>query len=66
MDGDVVSAFIASDGVPCVAVKECDMPLLAAAPDLLEALRLVMARSLSMDPFTHEAVRAAIAKAEGR
>ncbi|MGP2721823.1 ead/Ea22-like family protein [Serratia ureilytica] len=30
-DGDVISAFLASDGVPCVSVSQPDMAFIAAA-----------------------------------
>ncbi|MCS3423390.1 hypothetical protein M2403_001991 [Rahnella sp. BIGb0603] len=37
-DGDVIYAFKASDGMVCVNVSQWDMPVIAAAPELLEAL----------------------------
>lgn len=37
-DGDVISATIASDGVAVVVVKEEDMPVIEAAPDLFHAI----------------------------
>lgn len=38
-DGAVLHAYIASDGVPCLHVREEDMPVIAAAPELAEALK---------------------------
>ena len=37
-DGDVIHAFKASDGMVCVNVNQRDMAVIAAAPELLEAL----------------------------
>ena len=37
-DGDVLRAYIADDGMACIECKEEDRALIAAAPDLLEAL----------------------------
>jgi hypothetical protein len=37
-DGDVLYAYIADDGHPCVQCKREDRNLIASAPDLLEAL----------------------------
>lgn len=39
-DGDVIDSFGMSDGATSLSVKADDMNLIAAAPDLLEALQL--------------------------
>ncbi|HHU0640960.1 TPA: hypothetical protein ACT91U_001771 [Enterobacter hormaechei subsp. steigerwaltii] len=38
-DGDVIDSFGMSDGATSLSVKADDMNLIAAAPDLLEALQ---------------------------
>lgn len=38
-DGDVVGAYKATDGMAVVNVKKADADLIAAAPELLEALQ---------------------------
>jgi hypothetical protein len=42
-DGDVIHAYRASDGMFCVNVSQRDMPVIAAAPELLEALQEMVA-----------------------
>jgi len=46
--------------------READAHLIAAAPDLLEALKAVKARRIAWPAEIEKAVFAAIAKAEGR
>lgn len=41
-DGDVIHAYKAYDGMACVNVRQRDMAVIAAAPELLEALISVM------------------------
>lgn len=41
-DGDVIHAYTAADGVPVVNVKWQDAELIAAAPELLEALQAAL------------------------
>ncbi len=44
-DGDVIDSFKMSDGQTSLSVKVDDMHLIAAAPDLLEALQDFMSAS---------------------
>ena len=67
-EGNVLCPAIASDGHPVLNVSEDDMALIAAAPDLLAALKVV-AGSENWRCFAEnewDIVNAAIAKAEGR
>lgn len=41
-DGDVIDSFGMSDGATSLSVKADDMNLIAAAPDLLEALQEIV------------------------
>ncbi|WP_406549347.1 hypothetical protein ACETRY_10880 [Cronobacter malonaticus] len=68
-DGGVIDSYAMSDGHTSLSVSKADMALIAAAPDLLEALRSIMelqTRGYVMlgDKCT-EMARAAIAKAIG-
>lgn len=62
---NVLMPFVCKDGQATIDVSQADMALIAAAPDLLAALKGVVAVA---DRKTNEfdAARAAIAKAEGR
>lgn len=63
-DGDVIDSFGMSDGATSLSVKADDMNLIAAAPDLLEALQLFLDAQIL--PEYHQGVaRAAISKALG-
>lgn len=74
-DGDVLHAAIGADGVPHIVVSQDDMPLIAAAPELLSAAK-DMSRILTvfrlfagLDGTPWERVLKAkkvIAKAEGK
>lgn len=48
-DGDVIDSFSMSDGVTSLSVKMDDMNLIAAAPDLLEALQGYMSAVSEMN-----------------
>ena len=74
---NVLEPYVCKDGQPDLTISYADMALIAAAPELLEALRRVAALDPSApigeppDPtfFIRQAqdiARAAIAKAEGR
>jgi len=41
-DGDVIHAYKAHDGMACVNVKQCDMAVIATAPELLHHLQLMV------------------------
>ena len=45
---------------------EANARLIAAAPDMFEALKHILAGALSLPRFAEEEARAALAKAEGR
>lgn len=61
---DVVVPYVArSDGHPDLMVSEADMRLIAAAPEILEALRYL--RAFPNATKAHEFADAAIAKARG-
>lgn len=62
-EGGVLCPIVCRDGHPDVSVSEEDMGLIAAAPDLLAALKKVVAISDRKHDAWDEA-RAAIAKAE--
>lgn len=64
-DGDVIHAFKASDGMVCVNVNQRDMAVIAAAPELLEALQSVIAIA-DRDTDVFNAAKAVIAKALGQ
>ena len=70
-DGDVIDSFCMSDGATSLSVKADDMNLIAAAPDLLEALQgLIHAdchsvRNSNVHINAIEKARAAISKALG-
>lgn len=71
-DGGVIDSFKMSDGHTSLSVNREDMALIAAAPDLLEALQLLLkqaqSRATTTYPEWHGAVnkaRAAISKATG-
>ncbi|WP_105613160.1 hypothetical protein [Cronobacter malonaticus] len=71
-DGGVIDSYAMSDGHTSLSVSEADMALIAAAPELLEALQISMkvmqeGRNVSY-PDLYGAInkaRAAIAKAIG-
>lgn len=64
-DGDVLYAYNDSTGFPMVGCTENDMALIAAAPELLEALQAVVAvADRATDEF--DMARAAIKKALGQ
>ncbi|HDU3908900.1 TPA: hypothetical protein RRJ41_001173 [Klebsiella pneumoniae] len=75
-DGGVIDSTVMRDGHPTLIVKKEDMSLIAAAPELLEALQLLMAeqtggkKSCGHNGFTcmcpYDKARAAIAKALGK
>ncbi|MDU1953601.1 MAG: hypothetical protein E6750_19660 [Atlantibacter hermannii] len=44
-DGDVIDSFKMSDGNTSLSVKAEDMHLIAAAPDLLEALQAMLSKA---------------------
>jgi len=62
-DGGVLCPTVCRDGHPDTIVSDADMALIAAAPDLLEALRGVVAVA-DRDTVEFAQARAAIAKAE--
>lgn len=67
-DGDVIDSFKMSDGATSLSVKVADMNLIAAAPDLLEALQNMVTAyeyEASIDNPALLAARAAISKALG-
>lgn len=64
-DGDVIHAFKASDGMVCVNVNQRDMAVIAAAPELLEALQSVIAIA-DRDTDVFNAAKAVITKALGQ
>lgn len=63
-DGDVIDSFGMSDGATSLSVKAYDMNLIAAAPDLLEALQAVV-RVADRQTDELDMARAAISKALG-
>lgn len=64
-DGDVIDSFSMSDGATSLSVKVADMHLIAAAPELLEALQLMLDSQVL--PVWHQSIaRAAINKALGK
>lgn len=63
-DGDVIDSFGMSDGATSLSVKADDMNLIAAAPDLLEALQAVV-RVADRQTDEFDMARAAISKALG-
>lgn len=75
-DGGVIDSTVMRDGHPTLIVKKEDMALIAAAPELLEALQLLMAeqtggnKSCGHNGFTcmcpYDKARTAIAKALGK
>lgn len=74
-DGDVVGAYKAADGMAVVSVKKSDADLIAAAPELLEALQAAMEwidavpqdiQLPTMPGFNRDWVDGIIAKALGR
>ena len=69
-DGDVLYAYIATnDGHPCVQVGEADRALIAAAPELFEALEAIVTdlpiNRDWLNPDHENMAYAAIAKAKG-
>lgn len=65
-DGDVIHAFKASDGMVCVNVNQRDMAVIAAAPELLEALQDALhAYDKHGEHSEWDFARTAIAKALG-
>lgn len=67
-EGAVLCPVVARDGHPDLSVSESDMALIAAAPDLLEALKAMVEQEVGTEPITDAEKKAvsAIAKAEGR
>jgi hypothetical protein len=77
-EGNVLCPAVASDGHPVLDVSAADMALIAAAPELLVALKAViqaddqfrasMSPDTEKDPLTLacDAARVAVAKAEGQ
>lgn len=67
---NVMEPYVCSDGHPDCTVSDADMRLIAAAPDLLEALKRaveIMDPSIPGSPGSvMEDAKAAIAKAEGK
>ncbi|MCC4519020.1 hypothetical protein LMA44_17675 [Enterobacter hormaechei] len=69
-DGDVIDSFGMSDGATSLSVKADDMNLIAAAPDLLEALQAMLSKAYKQnwnDQYPDEVskAQAAISKALG-
>lgn len=69
-DGDVIDSFKMSDGATSLSVKVDDMHLIAAAPDLLEALQAMLNKAYKQnwnDQYPDEVskAQAAISKALG-
>lgn len=68
-DGDVIDSFGMSDGATSLSVKADDMNLIAAAPDLLAALQLIISYHDDGNCELHSEdvamARAAISKALG-
>lgn len=61
-DGGVIDSTVMRDGHPTLIVKKEDMTLIAAAPELLEALQLMLESQVL--PVWHQSIaRAAINKA---
>lgn len=68
-DGDVIDSFKMSDGQTSLSVRVDDMHLIAAAPELLEALQKMVESyqfEASIDNPALLQARAAIAKALGK
>lgn len=66
-DGDVIDSFKMSDGQTSLSVKVDDMNLIAAAPELLEALQDALhAYDKHSEHSEWDFARAAIAKALGK
>ncbi|EJI7099541.1 TPA: hypothetical protein H2V04_000055 [Salmonella enterica] len=68
-DGGVIDSYVMRDGHPSLRVSKEDMDLIAAAPELLEALQLLLnswSNGSSKDISSAERkARAAISKALG-
>ena len=68
-DGGVIDSYAMSDGHTSLSVIKADMALIAAAPDLLEALKSIMELQtrgyVVLGDKCTEMARAAIAKAIG-
>ncbi len=65
-DGDVIHAYKAYDGMACVNVSQSDMAVIAAAPELLEALQDCLGWvNNGLAKKCHEKAVAAISKALG-
>ncbi len=67
--GNVIAGMVYNGGHPQVASRDemlANARLIAAAPELLDALRLVLAHDGALTGADWTAIRAAIAKAEGR
>lgn len=70
-DGDVLYAYNDSTGFPMIGCNERDMALIAAAPELLEALQAMLNKAYKQNwneqyPDEVEAAQAAIAKTLGQ
>jgi len=69
-EGDVLCPIVARDGHPDLVVKMADATLIAAAPDLYEALELVVGslkfdREDAVSREVMKRINAALAKARG-
>lgn len=68
-DGGVIDSYVMRDGHPSLRVSKEDMALIAAAPDLLEALQDLLIRVADDEEYGPEhaitRARAAISKALG-
>lgn len=65
-DGSVIDSYVMSDGHSSLSVTYADMALIAAAPELLEALQaMVSTRPPAADTVELRLARAAIARALG-
>ncbi len=64
-DGDVLYAYNDSTGFPMIGCTENDMNLIAAAPELLEALQSLLETQILPD-FHAEKFRRVVAKALGQ
>ena len=64
-DGGVIDSTVMRDGHPTLIVKKEDMALIAAAPELPEALQLML-ESHALPVWHQSIARAAINKALGK
>ena len=66
MDSDGREVLYATHDGTFVIENSADAHLIASAPELLDALKMVLSDDVPMRPDTIHAIRAAIAKAEGK